>query len=134
GHGPALERAEQRAVEGQGGLEQQSDTVAPGDAEAVEQVREPRRPRGEVPERPLLATAVGELQVQRRAALDPAIDALVAEVEVRAVAVDEIPQRRPLERLDHLGIAARDTAHEGDLATARWRRVEFRRQPRRIVP
>jgi len=97
-------------------------------------VREPRRPRGEVPERPLLATPVGELQAQRRAALDPAIDALVAEVEVRAVAVDEILQRRPLECLDHLGIAARDTAHEGDLATARWRRVEFRRQPRRIVP
>ena len=111
GDGAALERAEERAVEGQGGLQQQADPGPALEAGALEEIGEAGRPRGEVGEGPLLAAAVGELQPHRDGGSGPAVHALVGEVEACAIAVDEPPQRRPGERLDRFRIRAMPEAH-----------------------
>src|SRR5436309_1506391 len=84
---------EDGAVEGERGLEHHGHAVARRHALGLEVVGEARGPVGELLKAPLLGATVGVLQAERRGPADPAVDALVGEVQSRGIAVEEVPER-----------------------------------------
>jgi hypothetical protein len=107
GDGAALERAEKRAVEGQRRLQHDGHAVAGSDALRGEEVREARRPGAERREVDLVMTTVGRGQAKRGGVPGVAVDALMRDVEVAAVSVEEFPQGAPAELLERLGVVAK---------------------------
>ncbi len=93
--GPALHRAEEPRVEGQRRLEHDAHALAGADAALGQEVGEARGPGGEAPEGEDLVPApvLGRVDDAHRGPLGGvAVDALVADVEALAVAVEELPQ------------------------------------------
>ncbi len=102
----AFERAEERAVEGQRRLEHDGDAISARHVQALQEIREPRRPGRELAEAVRLGSSVRALDAQRGSPLDVPVDALVGEIEALAIAVEDVPQRVPAEGAERLGVAA----------------------------
>ena len=90
-----LDRAEEGAVEGQRGLEHDGHALAGADALGLQQIGEARRPGGQLAERVLDQPSVGVGEAQRHAVAGVTVHTLVGEVQLRAVTVDQRPQRVP---------------------------------------
>ncbi len=90
--GAALHRAEQADIERQRRLQHERHAIALGDAARLQPMREARRPRGDLREAQRLVAAVGMGDPHRHAAGGGvAVDALMRDVERRAVAVEQRP-------------------------------------------
>src|SRR5207253_2853103 len=128
----AFQDPEYGAVEGDRGIEHHGDAVALRDAVGLEEVGEARGPVGERLEAPLLGTAVGVLQAERRSPPDPTVHALVGKVEPFGIALEEVPERAPAEGLTRLRVAldVEDTRH-GSVVTSRFPGARSRRRASR---
>ena len=114
--GAPLDGAEEGGVEGQRGLEHDGHAVARRHAARGEEVGEPRRPLGQIAEADDLVAPVGVRDAHGHAARGGVpVHALVRDVERRAVAVEQLPERGRREVAVGVGVArvVGQSAHRG---------------------